>query len=150
MKKERKCYLGLDVSKLWFDVSVLIVTANQKEPMLTQRFNNSASGLELMDHWLGKLQVPKDERSLLVIENTGVYHRLIWEYCSAHHLPLHIGNAAQIKWSLGITRGKSDVTDSQRLCTYCYKHAEDSKATPVLNPVFLKLKDLMTARSRLL
>src|SRR5690606_37092542 len=45
---------------------------------------------------------------------------------------------------------KSDVTDSQRLCTYCYKHAEDLKATPVLNPVFLKLKDLMTARSRLL
>lgn len=150
MKKERKCYLGLDVSKLWFDVSVLILTEDQKEPMLTERFSNNASGLDLMDQWLKKLQVPKDETSLLVIENTGVYHRLIWEYCSSNSLPLHIGNAAQIKWSLGITRGKSDVTDSQRLCTYCYKHAEDLKATPALNPVFLKLKDLITARSRLL
>ena len=23
-----------------------------------------------------------DENSLLVIENTGVYHRMVWEYCN--------------------------------------------------------------------
>ena len=150
MKKERKFYLGLDVSKLWFDISVLIVSDQQKQPMLTERFCNTTSGLAQLDEWLNKLQVSKDEHTLLVIENTGVYHRLIWEYCSTNHLPLHIGNAAQIKWSLGIVRGKSDVTDSQRLCSYCYKHSEDLKATPVLDPVFLELKDLITARSRLL
>lgn len=150
MKKERKCYLGLDVSKLWFDISVLLVIDQQKRPMLTKRFDNNVSGLALMDEWFKELQISKDEHSLLVIENTGVYHRLIWEYCSTNQLPLHIGNAAQIKWSLGIVRGKSDTTDSQRLCMYCYKHAEDLKATGVLDPVFLKLKDLITARSRLL
>lgn len=62
MKKERKCYLGLDVSKLWFDVSVLILTEGQKEPMLTEKFSNNASGLDLMDQWLKKLQVPKDDK----------------------------------------------------------------------------------------
>lgn len=150
MKKERKCYLGLDVSKLWFDISVLIVSDQQKQPMLTMRFSNTTSGLAQLDDWLTELQISKDEHSLLVIENTGVYHRLIWEYCSMNKLPLHIGNAAQIKWSLGIVRGKSDITDSQRLCMYCYKHAEDLKVTAVLDPVFLKLKDLFTARNRLL
>jgi transposase len=150
MQKERKCYLGIDVSKLWFDLSVLIVTDNEKQGMLTQRFDNTCEGLDLMGKWLSGNRVPMNEDSLLVIENTGVYHRLIWEYCSQNNLPIHIGNAAQIKWSLGITRGKSDVTDSQRLCNYCYKHAEDLKATPVLNPVLLQLKDLVAARSRLL
>jgi transposase len=150
MKNERKWYLGLDVSKLWFDISVLLVSDQQKQPMLTERFCNTTSGLAQMDEWLNELQVPKNEHSLLVMENTGVYHRLIWEYCSVNKLPLHIGNAAQIKWSLGIVRGKSDTTDSQRLCMYCYKHAEDLKATDALDPVFLKLKDLITARSRLL
>lgn len=150
MKKERKCYLGIDVSKLWFDISVLIVSDQQKLPMLTERFCNTTSGLARLDEWLTELQVSKDEHSLLVIENTGVYHRLIWDYCSVNKLPLHIGNAAQIKWSLGIVRGKSDTTDSQRLCMYCYKHAEDLKATVVLDPIFLKLKDLITARTRLL
>jgi transposase len=85
-----------------------------------------------------------------VIENTGVYHRLVWEYCSTYGLPLYIGNATHIKYSFGIARGKNDKIDSERLCTYAFKNADELKATPVLNPVFLKLKDMMTARSRLL
>lgn len=150
MQKEKKCYLGIDVSKLWFDVSMLIVKNGCKEPMLTERFHNTAQGLETFEAWLLQWEVPYDGNSLVVMENTGVYHRLIWGYCSANNLPIHIGNAADIKWSLGITRGKSDITDSKRLCTYCYRHAEDLKATPVLDPVFIQLKDLTTARTRLL
>ena len=150
MQKEKKCYLGIDVSKLWFDVSMLAVVDNQKGTILTERFDNTVEGLEQFSAWLSDKEVPMDQRSLLVIENTGVYHRLLWSYCSTNNLPIHIGNAAGIRWSLGITRGKNDVTDSQRLCTYCYKHAEDLKATPVLDPVFIQLKDLTTARTRLL
>src|SRR5829696_430789 len=150
MQIEKKCYFGIDVSKLWFDISLISVIDNQKAPMITDRFDNSSEGLVLLDKWLKKHQVPFGENTLVVIENTGVYHRLIWEYCSHHNLNLHIGNAAQIKWSLGITRGKDDATDSKRLCTYCYRHADELKATPALDPVFIQLKDLMTARSRLL
>ena len=150
MQKEKKSYLGIDVSKLWFDASLLIVEDGQKEPMSTERFDNSQEGLSSFGSWLKYHQVPFDENSLVVIENTGVYHRRIWDYCSHNGLPLYIGNAADIKWSLGITRGKSDVTDSIRLCTYCYKHAEDLKATPVLDPVFMELKDLTSARTLLL
>ena len=39
--------------------------------------------------------------------------------------------------------------DSKRLCAYCHKQADELKATPPLNPVFMTLKDLMTSRSRL-
>ena len=106
--------------------------------------------MKALDKWLRKQQVPFDENSLLVIENTGVYHRLICSYCSSHGLPLHIGNATHIKYSFGIARGKNDKLDSQRLCSYAYKNAEELKATPALNPTLLQLKDLMTARSRLL
>jgi transposase len=150
MEKGRKCYLGIDVSKLWFDVSVLVVTDNEKQPILTARFDNDGQGLMLMGKWLAHHQVSMDGNSLLVIENTGVYHRLLWEYCSVHNLPLHIGNAAQIKWSLGITRGKNDVIDSKRLCNYCYKNADELRVTAVLDPVFMQLKDFITSRSRLL
>ena len=150
MKKEMKFYLGMDVSKLWVDVTVLAVLNHEKQPMVTERFDNSASGMKDFGKWLKKHQVSFDENSLLVIENTGVYHRLVWEYCSKHGLPLHIGNAAHIKWSFGIARGKSDKIDCQRLCTYAFKNADELKSTPVLNPVFIKLKDMMTARSRLL
>jgi transposase len=149
MKKDEKCYLGMDVSKSWVDITLMKVTDHQKQSTLTERFDNSEAGIKALDKWLRKQQVPFDDNSLLVVENTGVYHRLIWEYCSSQGLPLHIGNATHIKYSFGIARGKNDKLDSQRLCSYAYKNAEDLKATPLLNPVLLQLKDLMTARSRL-
>ena len=150
MKKVlRKNYLGIDVSKPWFDVSLLAVIDHVKQPIVTERFDNTVSGMKAFKTWLKAAIVSFDDDSLLVIENTGVYHRLLWSFCSKEHLQLHIGNAAHIKWSLGITRGKSDVIDSKRLCQYCYKQHDELKATPVLNPVFMKLKDLMSSRSRL-
>lgn len=150
MKKQRKFYLGMDVSKLWIDITLMSVMDHHKEPMISERFDNTEEGLKLMGKWLKRHKVTFDENSLLVIENTGVYHRLVWEYCSMHGLPLHIGNATHIKYSFGIARGKNDKIDSQRLCIYAFKNADELKATPVLKPVFIRLKDLMTSRSRLL
>ena len=145
----RKNSLGIDVSKPWFDVSLLPVIDHVKQPFVTERFDNTVAGMNAFKNWLKVSGVTLDSNSLLVIENTGVYHRLLWSFCSKYNLPLHIGNAAHIKWSLGITRGKNDVIDSVRLCQYCCKQSDELKATPVLNPVFMKLKDLMSSRSRL-
>ena len=145
----RKNYLGIDVSKPWFDVSLLPVIDHVKQPFVTERFDNTVAGMNAFKNWLKVSGVTLDSNSLLVIENTGVYHRLLWSFCSKYNLPLHIGNAAHIKWSLGITRGKNDVIDSVRLCQYCCKQSDELKAMPVLNPVFMKLKDLMSSRSRL-
>lgn len=149
MQTQRKNYLGIDVSKLWFDVSLLAVIVYAKQPLVTERFDNTAAGMKAFKTWLKLQQVSYDENTLLVIENTGVYHRIIWSFCSSHNLPMHIGNAAHIKWSLGITRGKNDIIDSQRLCMYCFRQADELKTTPVLDPVFMKLKDLMSSRTRL-
>ena len=149
METTIKFYLGIDISKSWFDVSVLKVVNHEKQPMLTEQFINIKEGIVSFSKWLKQQGVPFDENTLIVIENTGVYHRPVWEFCSKHNLPLHIGNAAHIKWSLGITRGKNDQIDSKRLCNYCYKQADELKATAVLNPVFMNLKDLITSRTRL-
>jgi transposase len=149
MEKSMKFYLGIDVSKLWFDVSIIVAVDHRKQPMVSERFDNNPEGIKRWDKWLKYQQVSFNEDSLLVIENTGIYHRLIWEYCSTHDLPIYIGNATHLKWSHGIARGKNDKLDSQRLCSYACKNADELKASPALNPVFIRLKDLMTSRSRL-
>ncbi|MGZ3923968.1 MAG: IS110 family RNA-guided transposase [Flavisolibacter sp.] len=148
--KEVRCFIGIDVSKLWFDLSLMKVSNGVKEGMLTERFDNNTAGFKVLIKWLKAQGVPFNETTLVVIENTGVYHRLIWEFCTEQGFPLHIGNAAGIKWSLGITRGKDDVTDSQRLCNYCYRHADELRVSPTLDPMILHLKDLMTSRARLI
>ena len=148
--ENKQFFLGIDVSKPFFDATMMAVINHQKQEMLSGRFDNTKEGLKLFDKWLRSSNVTFKEGSLVVIENTGVYHRLLWQYCSKKELPLHIGNAAHIKWSFGIARGKNDVIDSKRLCLYACKEADSLKASPSLNPHLLQLKDLMTSRSRLL
>ncbi len=146
----QKNYLGIDVSKLSFDVSLIVVIKNRKQPVVVSRFDNNTAGLKSFKEWLDEHQVSFDENSLLVIENTGIYHRLIWKFCTTNLLPFFIGNAADLKWSFGIARTKNDKVDSMRLCEYAYKNHEDIKPTTGLNKALVTLKDLLTNRAKLL
>ena len=146
----QKSCLGIDVSKLSFDVSLIVVFNGQKQPIVINKFNNDAVGLKSFKVWLDEHQVAFDANSLLVIENTGIYHRLIWNFCTTHLLPIFIGNAADLKWSFGIARGKNDKVDSMRLCDYAFKNYDDIKPTTSLNKVLITLKDLLSNRSKLL
>lgn len=150
MQNNTKFFIGADVSKPYFDVALLSVVNHQKQPVLAERFDNTIEGLKQFKKWLKIQEVSFDQNSLFLIENTGIYHRLLWAFCSKENLPIHIGNAAHIKKCFGIARGKNDKIDASRLCNYAFKAADELKATPVLDPVLIQLKDLMTARTLLL
>ena len=92
MQKNTRSFLGIDVSKEWFDVALMHVTDHIKQPLVTAKFNNNEAGIKAFHKWLRTLKVPFDDNTLVVIENTGVYHRLIWQYCSDRKLALHCVN----------------------------------------------------------
>lgn len=145
-----KFFIGIDVSKPYFDAAIMAVINHVKQPVESERFDNTIQGLNVFEKWLKKQGVASNEHALVVIENTGIYHRLIWSFCSKKGLSLHIGNAAHIKWSFGIARGKNDKIDSLRLCNYAFKEAETLKQTEVLDPGLLHLKDFISTRTKLL
>ena len=146
----QKNYLGIDVSKLTFDACLLLVINGVKSTLFAQQFTNDESGLKTFKKWLENYAVSFDENSLLVIENTGIYHRQLWQFCSNHFLPIYIGNAAHLKHSFGTVRTKNDQKDAEQLCKYCYKNADEIKTTPVLNSSLITLKDLLSNRSKLI
>lgn len=150
MQKYQKNYMGIDVSKPYFDVGLMPVTDYIKGDLVQERFANSLDGLKLFSKWLKSHNVSFDSNTFLVIENTGVYHRLIQNFCNENKIPIHIGNATHIKWSFGIARGKNDKIDSIRLCKYAHKHEDEIKANPVLSSVINELKDLQTLRTKLI
>ncbi|MBS1630226.1 MAG: IS110 family transposase, partial [Bacteroidetes bacterium] len=150
MNQNTQYFVGIDISKSWFDAALQAMTNRSKDPVHTERFNNDAAGLKAFGHWLASYGARKGTDTRLVMENTGIYHRPLWQWASASGIPIHIGNAAHIKWSLGITRGKDDKTDSIRLCHYAAKEADSLKAAPTLNPAILRLKDFQSSRTRLL
>lgn len=143
-------FIGIDVSKPYFDASLMAVISHVKQAVKSGRFENTASGIKTFEKWLKLHKVTFNQNTLVVIENTGIYHRLLWAFCSNKHLPIHIGNAAHIKWSFGIARGKNDKIDSIRLCKYAFKEADTLKAAESLDPQLLHLKDFISARTKLL
>lgn len=146
----QKNYLGIDVSKLTFDACLLVVINGAKSEPFSKQFTNDEAGLKQFKQWLKTYAVSFDNNSLLVIENTGIYHRLLWQFCSDNLLPIYIGNAADLKHSFGTQRIKNDQKDAVLLCKYCYKNADELKATPVLNSSLITLKDLLSNRSKLI
>ncbi len=146
----QKNYLGIDVSKLTFDVCLLMVIDGVKSELLSHQFTNDDTGLKLFKKHLEKYAVSFDDNSLLVIENTGIYHRLLWQFCSNNFLPIYIGNAADLNHSFGTQRIKNDQKDAALLCKYCYKNADELKLTPILNSNLITLKDLASNRSKLI
>ena len=150
MQTEKQLFAGIDISKEWFDVALCAVIDHQRGAIHAERFSNDATGIKSFEKWLSKQGMTEGKELLLVMENTGIYHRLLWAWCAAKKVAVHIGNAAHIKWSLGITRGKDDKTDAVRLCNYAIKEGSELKESAALNPVIIRLKDLWTSRVRLL
>lgn len=150
MKNKCKFYIGIDVSKPFFDAALLVVENHVKKEILAAHFTNDETGLKSFESWLKIHKVTFDENTILVIENTGVYQRQLWAFCNKINLQIHIGNAAHIKWSFGIARGKNDKIDAERLCKYAFKEADELKTSPALIPELLQLKDLQTSRTRLI
>ena len=77
MQREMKCFIGIDVSKLWFDVSMMISPQEGRGQIVRERFDNDVAGFKKLTLWLKGYKVPMDENTLVVIENTGIYHQEI-------------------------------------------------------------------------
>lgn len=144
----KKFYVGIDVSKKTLDVAFITVHHQEKTQPCWKVFDNNEPGLSAMKNWLQKNQVGFNDHTLFVIENTGLYHRRLVNFCNKHQLLLCIENGAQVKWSLGIARGKSDKVDSRRLATYAFRFADRLKPAAALYDGIQAIKDLITLRNR--
>lgn len=146
---QKKYFIGIDVSKHTLDVAVIVhQSAGFAQPAWKQ-FSNTQKGLQEIKMWLTQMHILLSADTVVVIENTGIYHRLLWQYFSRLHIDV-CAHAAQVKWSLGIARGKNDKVDSRRLALYAVRHCDRLKPTPPLHCGIMYLKDLMMLRSRII
>jgi transposase len=147
---KKKYFIGIDVSKHTLDVAFIVNEFSSLSKPLWKQFENTLAGLKQMQQWLVEMNVLLNDQTIVVIENTGIYHRLLWQFFSHLQIDLCIENAAQVKWSLGIARGKNDKVDSRRLALYAVRNADRLKHTPALHSAVMPLKDLLTVRNKLI
>lgn len=146
MNRNFKHIVGIDVSKRHLDAALII--GDEFDSPFHLRFTNDENGFEKFTRWLTDQQVALDSSMLLVIEHTGLYQSLVVSFCSKYKISLCTEQANQIRWSLGLQRGKSDKLDARRIALYGYK-SRDTIVSQSIPPVQIgKLQRLLALRER--
>lgn len=141
----KKYFIGIDLSKLTFDV--VIYDPKTQKAMKHFKLTNDPKGFASFISKLKSMKIQVDE-AFVCLEYCGVYGLEIGffmedkiDYCFCN--PLHI------KRSLGLTRGKTDKLDALKISRFCYLYRDELSPQKMPSDVMLKLKSLMSERSRI-
>jgi transposase len=141
--KEKKIFIGIDVSKLTLDVFIHGMSDYFKVE------NSSQGFVKLLERTIQSTNFSKQDL-FFCFEDTGKYSKLLSVFFHTEGLTFAMVPALQIKKSLGITRGKNDKVDAQRIAVYAYEKRESIKPTILPGEQIDKLKSLLSLREKLL
>jgi transposase len=140
-------FIGIDMSKKTFDCSVII--NNQKENTKHRQFSKTATGLKAFQSWLISFGVPLNEQTLICMEFTGLYNRMVLDFLLKSTAVVWVEMAVHIKRSLGLQRDKSDKLDAGRIALFAWRNTDQIKPWQSLDGDVQKIKDLLSQRDRL-
>ena len=115
----QKIILGIDISKKYFDVSLLLDNKHKNK-----KFINNENGFQLAKNWIAKY----DANELHVcLESTGFYGEALAEYLYKCGYKISIVNPSCIKSYARskLSRHKTDKIDAQLIAEYCDKYHPD-------------------------
>jgi transposase len=138
---KKKDYVGIDVSKEKVDIRLF-------DSKMDGKFDNKPSGFRKMRSLIEK-HVDKDTELLFCFEHTGLYAVPLQVYLEKENMAYHMVSGLQVKRSLGIQRGKNDRVDARRLAEYAQLHREEIKPQNLQSTHLIRLKYLLSMRSRL-
>lgn len=134
--------VGIDVSKKTIDVALY----NHK---LHKQFCNSGKGYKAMLTWLKKKTCLTMDELLICFEHTGIYSLPLAVWFNEKGIEFCLEPAIQIKRSLGLVRGKSDIIDAYRIAEYAWQKREKLKAYILPTTTILQLQKLLSFRAKL-
>lgn len=144
---EKHYISGIDISKKTFDI---IIGGNNSEPSTSKAvFSNNLKGFKKLDTWMNKLDISYSD-CLFCMENTGIYHRLLAGYLFSKSSFVWVESGVQIKYSMGLQRGKSDPEDAKRIMTYAFRFQDKARNYKKRSKTLQQIADYLALRSRLL
>ena len=141
-----KHFLGVDVSKEYFD-AVVILDRN-KEKSIHSQFVNDYKGIKSLCKWL-KEQGSTFENTLVCLEHTGMYGKLIIKCLTIEKFSLWVEMSLKIIRSIGVQRGKNDKVDAQRIAFYAMKNVEEAVIFNAPRMEINKMRNLLSLREKL-
>jgi transposase len=141
----KKVFIGIDVSKDWIDYAVRRADLQNSEP--AKKVNNDLDSITKLCQNL--LKRYGQQNLHVVFEHTGNFGLLLSCILESFTISYTVVPALEIKLSLGITRGKSDVVDAGRIAEYGAINEHKLKQTKLPSEVLMQIKELLTYRLQL-
>ena len=138
-------YIGIDVSKKTLDIHALKGSKN----VFHLCVSNDKTGYKTFAAACKKHGI-EAQKSLLCLENTGVYGYLLALLAQESGYNVWIENPVAIKRSLGLVRGKSDKIDAYRIAMYALRFEDKCQLWQLPRETIIRLKTLLANRKRLL
>ena len=139
-------FIGIDVSKATLDAA--LCHQDSPDQFSHQQFANTTAGFKQLIAWLKKQKVEASQ-SFFCMEHTGHYTLALCCFLQEKKLFYTLVSPLHLKKSLGITRGKNDQVDAQRIAQFACIHQRGLKPMQLPSACLLKLKNLMAFRERL-
>ena len=137
-----KEFIGIDISKLKFDVRI---HSNKK----SEKFENNDDGFQQLVEMIKANSSYQKDEILFAFEHTGIYSLPLAVFLTANNYHFTLLSGLEIKRSMGIQRGKDDNIDAKRIAEYAYEKREKIKPTTLPAKEIIKIRQLLTLRDRL-
>jgi len=141
-----KNFIGVDVSKRNLD---LCLVKEQEKPSFYRCLNTTSAITETLTIICNEHGLDRD-CVLLCAEHTSYYTRPLQQVCIEGSYKLWLENAAQIKCSQGVQRGKDDKQDAGRIAIYAQRFADKATILQASKLVYEQLAYLSAERELLL
>lgn len=136
----KKTIIGIDISKDSLDYCCIDIASHRKT-----HFGKLENTKTAIDKWLNSLDLCQVE---FAMEHTGHYGALLATLISGHNADFYMINPLDLKKSLGIQRGKTDVLDAYRIASFTITNKHRLSTCKLPSKELGKIKVLMTARER--
>jgi transposase len=138
-------YVGIDVSKDTLDFAV---NANGKI-IANHHCQNTKKGISQVVKQLRQLPDFKMTQAVFCMEYTGIYNNPVLDFLWSCKSSIWMEPALRIKQSQGMTRGKNDTIDAERIAEYAYTYREKIRLWKPSSEAIKQLKGLIAFRDRL-
>jgi transposase len=147
MSKVLKNFVGIDISKTWFDAA--IISSNNFAEVIHQQFAQTPEGYHKFHQWLYHHEVLLNNETLLCMEYTGVYNTGLVQFLVKEDAQFWVEMPLRIKRASGLERGSDDRSAACKIAWYALRYCDQAKLWKPCDTSIGRLKHLIAQRERL-
>lgn len=142
-----KNFVGIDISKTWFDAA--LIKAENPSIVTHGQFSQKPEGFKKMQAWLQNQNVLLDGQTLFCMEYTGIYNTGLVNYLVKAEAALWVEMPLRIKKAGGFERGTDDRAAALKIAWYALRYVDQVKLWQPIDSNIESIKNLIAQRDRI-